>query len=276
MKKIAIDDLQSNESYEAQRPAFRKAMMEHKNNRRVQLGPNATLHFEDYMTMRYQVQELMRAEQITGMEEIREELEAYNPLIPDGQNLKVTFMLEYPDETERRQQLGKSNHRKYSIRIHRRAQDPVYPIANEDLVRSTDDKTSSVHFLRFEFPRQTIDAAKDSASWTVTCEHENHSYDIRSLSRSMSVTGVTLTDRPRHSFKPAHFPECVFLAGRPMPAFMELASNPGGRPADSAVDQRVLAQQIVFAQISSQLMIAEAQLLSDSFLVELSSFSSPR
>lgn len=177
MKKIAIDDLQSNEAYAAQRPAFRKAMIEHKNNRRVALGPNATLHFEDYMTMRYQVQELMRAEHIANVDEIREELEAYNPLIPDGQNLKVTFMLEYPDESERRQQLARLIGIEHKISIQVGEYDPVYPIANEDLERSTEEKTSSVHFLRFEFPKQAIQLARDGAPWTIRCEHENYRYE---------------------------------------------------------------------------------------------------
>ena len=179
MKKIAVDDLQSNEAYAAQRPAFRKAMIEHKNNRRVQLGPNATLHFEDYMTMRYQVQELMRAEHITSVDDIREELEAYNPLIPDGQNLKATFMIEYPDEAERRQQLAKLIGIETRISIVVDDQEPVYPIANEDLERSTDEKTSSVHFLRFEFPKQVIQAAKDGAPWVIRCEHENYRHETQ-------------------------------------------------------------------------------------------------
>ncbi|MCB1672122.1 MAG: DUF3501 family protein [Gammaproteobacteria bacterium] len=174
MKKIAVDDLQSNEAYNAQRPAFRKAMIEHKNNRRVKLGTNATLHFEDTMTMRYQVQELMRAERITSVDEIREELEAYNPLIPDGQNLKATFMIEYPDETERRQQLARLIGIEHRICIVVDGHDPVYPIANEDLERSTEEKTSSVHFLRFEFPSHIIEAAKDGANWLIRCEHENY------------------------------------------------------------------------------------------------------
>ncbi|MEZ5492455.1 MAG: DUF3501 family protein [Gammaproteobacteria bacterium] len=177
MKKIAVDDLQSNEAYNAQRPAFRKAMIEHKNNRRVQLGPNATVHFEDYMTMRYQVQELMRAEHISNVDEIREELEAYNPLIPDGENLKATFMIEYPDESERREQLARLIGIEHKISVVIDGQDPVYPIANEDLERSTDEKTSSVHFLRFEFPRQAIQAAKGGAPWTLRCEHENYSHE---------------------------------------------------------------------------------------------------
>jgi hypothetical protein len=177
MKKIAIDDLQSNEAYAAQRPAFRKAMIEHKNNRRLQLGPNATLHFEDFLTMRYQVQELMRAENITGFDDIREELEAYNPLIPDGSNLKVTFMIEYPDESERRQQLAKLIGIENQVCIVIDELEPIYPIANEDLERSTPEKTSSVHFMRYEFPDAAIDAARKGASWTVRCEHENYRHE---------------------------------------------------------------------------------------------------
>ena len=177
MKKIAIDDLQSNEAYEAQRPAFRKAMIEHKNNRRVELGPNTTLHFEDYMTMRYQVQELMRVENITSVDDIRQELEAYNPLIPDGSNLKVTFMIEYPDEVERRQQLARLIGIENSISIKVDDLEPVFPIANEDLERSTEDKTASVHFLRFEFSDQAIEAARNGAPWTISCGHENYSFE---------------------------------------------------------------------------------------------------
>ena len=106
MKKLTTADLLSIEAYEAQRPAIRQAMMEHKKTRRVALGPNAMLHFEDYMVMRYQVLELIRVEKITGEENLKQELEAYNPLIPDGSNLKVTFMLEYPDAEERSQRLS--------------------------------------------------------------------------------------------------------------------------------------------------------------------------
>ena len=106
MKKITIADLLSPEAYEAQRPAIRKAILEHKKTRRVPLGPNATLHFEDYMVMRYQVLESIRAEKISDDKGLAEELDAYNPLIPDGKNLKATFMLEYPKEVERREKLG--------------------------------------------------------------------------------------------------------------------------------------------------------------------------
>ena len=151
MEKVSIDDLLSNESYENQRALLRKAMIDHKKTRRVQLGPNITLHFEDYMTMRYQIQELMRAEKLSSVEGIREELEVYNPLIPDGTNLKATLMIEYPDEDERRQQLSRLVGIENMISIRIGVCDPVYPIADEDLQRSTEDKTSTVHFYDLNF-----------------------------------------------------------------------------------------------------------------------------
>lgn len=176
MKKISISDLMSIEAYTEQRPAIRQAMMEHKKTRRLPLGPNAMLHFEDYMVMRYQILELIRVEKITDEADLLQELEAYNPLIPDGKNLKATFMLEYPDEAERKQRLAQLIGIEELISIQIEGFDPVYPIANEDLPRSTDEKTSSVHFLRFEFEDDMIAAAKAGAKWTVRSEHQNYQY----------------------------------------------------------------------------------------------------
>ena len=176
MKKIALADLLSLEAYEAQRPIIRQAIMDHKKTRRVSLGPNATLHFEDYMVMRYQIMELIRAEKITADDEVEGELEAYNPLIPDGKNLKVTFMLEYPDEVERRERLRQLNGIEELISIKIAGFDPVFPIANEDLPRSTVDKTSAVHFLRYEFTDEMIEAAKNGASWSIRSEHLNYQH----------------------------------------------------------------------------------------------------
>lgn len=181
MKKIALSDLLSIEAYEAQRPAIRNAIMEHKQTRRVPLGPNAMLHFEDYMVMRYQILELIRAEKITDPADLEGELEAYNPLIPDGRNLKVTFMLEYPNEQERRERLRQLVGIEELISIQIGDFDPVYPIANEDLPRSTDEKTSSVHFLRFEFSDDMIAAARNGADWIVRSEHLNYQYSTEPL-----------------------------------------------------------------------------------------------
>jgi len=160
MKKIALTDLLSIEEYNAQRPAIRQSMMDHKQTRRLPLGDNASIHFEDYMVMRYQVLELIRAEKIRGTEDLEGELEAYNPLIPDGKNLKATFMLEFPDEGERRERLGQLIGIETQVSIQIDGFAAVYPIANEDLERSTEEKTSAVHFLRFEFSDEMIAAAK--------------------------------------------------------------------------------------------------------------------
>lgn len=182
MKKISTADLMSPQAYEAQRPAIRQAIMEHKKTRRVPLGPNATLHFEDYMVMRYQILETIRAEKITEEKDLLEELEAYNPLIPDGKNLKATFMLEFPDEIERREKLGQLIGIEDLVAIQIEGFDPVFPIANEDLPRSTEEKTSAVHFLRFEFSDDMIAAAKSgSARWSLRCEHLNYQHKTDQL-----------------------------------------------------------------------------------------------
>jgi len=171
MKKISLADLLSIKEYEAQRPIIRKTIMEHKKTRRVPLGPNATLHFEDYMVMRYQVLELMRAENISSETELQQEIEAYNPLIPDGSNLKVTLMLEYPNPEERKTRLSELIGIEETISIKLDGHEPVYPVANEDLPRSTEEKTSAVHFLRFEFDEKAIKSAKKGASWIILCNH---------------------------------------------------------------------------------------------------------
>ena len=176
MKKISYSDLISNELYESQRTVTRQSIMEHKKTRRVQIGPNMMLHFEDFMLMRYQVQELMRTEKLTEEKEILEELDAYNPLIPDGQNLKVTMMLEYPNPEERQERLSQLIGIEELVSIEIKGHDRVYPIANEDLARSSDEKTSAVHFLRFEFTEESISSAKNGAEWYIRCEHLSYKH----------------------------------------------------------------------------------------------------
>ena len=171
MKKISYSDLISNKLYESQRAVIRQSIMEHKKTRRVQIGPNMMLHFEDFMLMRYQVQELMRTEKLTEEKEILEELDAYNPLIPDGRNLKVTMMLEYPNPEERQERLSQLIGIEELVSIEIKGHDRVYPIANEDLPRSSDEKTSAVHFLRFEFSEESISSAKNGAEWYIRSEH---------------------------------------------------------------------------------------------------------
>lgn len=174
------------EAYTEQRSVIRQAMMEHKKTRRIALGPNAMLHFEDYMMMRYQVLELIRVEKISGEANLKEELSAYNPLIPDGKNLKVTFMLEYPNEEERKLRLSQLIGIEELISIQIEGFDPVIPIANEDLVRSTDEKTSAVHFLRFEFGQEMIDAAKGGAAWTIRSAHHNYKHSTGTVPAEIS------------------------------------------------------------------------------------------
>ena len=186
MKKISYDDLLPNKMYETQRDAIRQSIMEHKKTRRVQVGKNMMLHFEDYMVMKYQIQELMRAEKLNEEQEILEELAVYNPLIPDGKNLKVTMMLEYPNAEERHDRLKQLIGVEELISIEIDGHDKVYPIANEDLPRSTDEKTSSVHFLRFEFDDDSVGSAKNGADWYIHCEHLAYKHTCGPLKREVT------------------------------------------------------------------------------------------
>ncbi len=178
MKKLIREELYSLEKYAEVRPDFRARVMEHKKSRQVAIGPNATLYFEDRLTMQYQIQEMLRVERIFEAEGIEEELSAYNPLIPDGSNWKATFMLEFPDAEERKQRLAQLTgiERKVWVRID--GFEPVYPIANEDLERETDEKTSSVHFLRFEFSPEMRKAAKEGAEIHIGIDHEAYRHEV--------------------------------------------------------------------------------------------------
>jgi len=174
MGKLTRDDLYSLEKYAEIRAEFRAKVMEHKKHRQVAIGPNATLYFEDRLTMHYQVQEMLRAEKIFEAEGIQEELDAYNPLIPDGSNWKATFMIEYPDVAERQQRLAALKGIERQTWVQVKGFDKVYPIANEDLDRETEDKTSSVHFLRFELEGDMIAALKSGADLAMGIEHPEY------------------------------------------------------------------------------------------------------
>ena len=171
MKKLTREELYSLEKYAEIRPEFRTRVIEHKKNRNVPIGPHATLYFEDRQTIQYQIQEMLRIERIFEGDGIQEELDVYNPLIPDGTNLKATFMIEYGDPEDRKQALAKMIGIERSVQIKVDGFDPVTPIANEDLERETEEKTSSVHFLRFEFTSEMIDAAKEGAVITMAIDH---------------------------------------------------------------------------------------------------------
>ncbi len=181
MPKLTPNSLLSLEEYSKQRADFRSKVMAHKKNRQVHLGEHATLYFEDSLTIQYQIQEMLRIEKIFEEEGINEELSAYNPLIPDGKNLKATFMVEYADVEERKVALAKLIGIEEKIWIKFEGCDKVYPIANEDLERTTEEKTSSVHFLRFEFSDDMVAAAKQGAAMAMGIEHENYQVEVNPI-----------------------------------------------------------------------------------------------
>ncbi|MCH7853066.1 MAG: DUF3501 family protein [Proteobacteria bacterium] len=185
MHKLTRDDLLSLEQYASQREQFRRDVMQHKRNRRLELGTNATLYFEDRLTMQYQVQEMLRIERIFEAEGIEEELGVYNPLIPDGSNWKATFMIEFTDADEReamlRQLIGIENH----VWMQVGNLDVIRPIADEDLERSDDEKTSAVHFLRFELSAEQVSALQDGAELAAGIDHENCRVEIRPVAENV-------------------------------------------------------------------------------------------
>ena len=185
MSKLTPANLLSLEEYSKQRTDFRSKVMAHKKNRQVHLGDHATLYFEDGLTMQYQVQEMLRIERIFEEEGINEELAAYNPLIPDGSNLKATFMVEYEDVDERKAALAKLIGIENKVWIQIAGFDKVYPVANEDLERTTEEKTSSVHFLRFEFTPDMIAAAKQGADMAMGIEHENYYVEMNPVATNI-------------------------------------------------------------------------------------------
>ncbi|CAA0088389.1 Uncharacterised protein [Halioglobus japonicus] len=159
MPTLSRADLWSLEEYSQRRPAFRAQVMAHKKNRQVSLGEHSRLYFEDALTIRYQIQEMLRIEKVFEAHAIEEELAAYRPLIPDRHNWKATFMIEYDDPDERALQLSRMIGIEEKVWVQIEDCEPIYPIADEDLPRENDVKTSSVHFLRFELSSPMIAAA---------------------------------------------------------------------------------------------------------------------
>ena len=184
-QKLTRDDLFSLEQYAEVRPEFRQKVIEHKRNRRLDLGTNAALYFEDRLTMQYQVQEMLRIERIFEADGINEELDAYNPLIPDGSNWKATFMVEFPEVEERRAMLAQLRGVEDRIYVNVADFDRVFAIADEDLERSDDDKTSAVHFLRFELPPEQVTALKDGASLVAGIDHENYRVEVSPVAENI-------------------------------------------------------------------------------------------
>ena len=175
---ITRDDLMSLEQYAEKRGEFRAQVLAHKKHRQVSLGPNATLYFEDRLTLLYQIQEMLRIEKVFEADGINEELEAYNPLIPDGSNFKATFMIEYPNPIVRAAQLEKLVGIEDLVWMQVGGEDKIWSIADEDLERSTEEKTSAVHFLRFELGDEMAQALKSGAGWSIGVQHPVYTYEI--------------------------------------------------------------------------------------------------
>jgi hypothetical protein len=178
MSHLTADDLYSLEEYAKIRADYRAKVMAHKKNRKVHVGPNATLYFEDRLTMQYQVQEMLRIERIFEPEGIADELGAYNPLIPDGTNWKATFMVEFPDVEERKSALASLIGVEDKVWVQVEGHDRAFAIADEDLEREDESKTSSVHFLRFELSPEMIAAVKDGSGLTVGIDHPAYQYSV--------------------------------------------------------------------------------------------------
>ncbi|HEY6517425.1 MAG TPA: DUF3501 family protein [Steroidobacteraceae bacterium] len=178
MDKLTAEDLMGLERYARERPAFRARLLEHKRDRKLAVGPNVTWSFEDRLTMQYQVQEMLRAERIFEPEGIREELEAYNPLIPDGSNWKATLLIEFPEVTERQRQLALLIGLEDRCWVQVRGHDRVYAIADEDLERENAEKTSAVHFLRFELAAPMITALKSDAPLAAGVDHDHYRHSV--------------------------------------------------------------------------------------------------
>lgn len=181
MDKLTRDDLYTLEKYAEVRPRFRAEVMKHKRDRIVPVGPNVTLHFEDRLTMQYQIQEMLRAERIYEAAGIEEELDAYNPLIPDGSNFKATMMVEFDDADERKRELARLIGIEDRTWVQVSGHDRVYAIADEDMERDTEEKTSSVHFMRFELTPEMVSAAKSGAAISVGVDHDSYRHQVEPL-----------------------------------------------------------------------------------------------
>ncbi len=178
MPRITRESLMTLEAYAKVRPEFRANVMAHKRNRSVHLGAHIALQFEDEMTMRYQIQEMLRAERIFEEEGIQDELEAYNPLIPDGSNWKATMLIEYPNVDERKQALAELRGVEDRVWIQVEGHGRIYAIADEDMERENAEKTSSVHFLRFELDAGSRQALKSGAALLMGVDHPRCSVTV--------------------------------------------------------------------------------------------------
>jgi hypothetical protein len=194
MQKLVESDLLSLERYSRERPEFRARVIAHKKNRQVSVGQNTMWLFEDRLTVQYQVQEMLRTERIFEAEGIAEELAAYNPLIPDGSNWKVTFLIEYPDAEIRRVQLERLKGIEDRCWVQAEGCARLYAIADEDLERENDVKTSAVHFLRFELDQGTVAALKRGASLAMGIDHPSYHHELAPVSENVRAALISDLD----------------------------------------------------------------------------------
>ena len=192
MQKLTRQDLFSLEEYAEQRSAFRAEVLAHKKNRRLALGDDTVLYFEDRLTIQYQVQEMLRIERIFEAAGIEEELAAYNPLIPDGANWKATFMLEFPQADERHEALSRLIGIEDRVWVQVADYDRVYAIADEDMERETTEKTSSVHFMRFELTAAMISSLQGGAELAAGIDHAGYNAEV--LPVPVSIRTALLAD----------------------------------------------------------------------------------
>ena len=174
MTKITRESLMTLEAYTKSRKDFRAKVLEHKKPRAVHLGGHVTLLFEDELTIRYQVQEMLRIEKTFEEAGIQDELDAYNPLVPDGRNFKATMLIEYEDIEERRAALAKLRGIEDRVWVQVEGSPKAYAIADEDMERENEEKTSAVHFLRFELTREMAEALKYGVALSIGVDHPNY------------------------------------------------------------------------------------------------------
>ena len=185
MPTITRNSLMSLEQYARERPAFRAQVLAHKQNRSLALGDHLTLIFEDELTIRYQIQEMLRIEKIFEENGINGELDAYNPLVPDGSNFKATMLIEYPDVEERRRMLARLKGIEDRIWVRVEGCEPVRAIADEDLERENEEKTSAVHFLRFELTAEMKSRLKQGAALAVGSGHANYAAEVPAVPENL-------------------------------------------------------------------------------------------
>jgi hypothetical protein len=195
---LTQQDLYSLEHYSASRSDYKRVAVEHRRRRQIKLGQNMTLHFEDRVTVQYQIQEMLLIERTFSQQGIQDELDAYNPLIPTGTNLKATLTLEYGDPAVRAAALARLQGVEDRVYIRVEGYDPVYAIADEDLDRSTDTKTSAVHFLRFELTSDMINALSvNQSSLTVGVDHVEYTHSTQVYSITVQSLIADFEQQPR-------------------------------------------------------------------------------